>query len=174
MKWLISGAQSERLLVPGFNILDVEVEAETPVAAGKEDFVDPAIVSYGRNATSAVKVGQYSQPNGTLSSNAEAAVKAQSAVETLHKPDNATSRPSIALPADPQASPRRSGITENQENIPPSATLTAPFNHLSLDGNGQRRANGHGQSEFQNHLGKALFWTYIVGSYFENAKSEIC
>jgi len=122
--------------VPGGNILDVDVEADIPFFESKESLVDPAIVSYGREAPSPGRVGNGGPLNGVILSKAEAVVNAQIKTEVLHKPNNVSSQPAILATVNTQGL-HHFGPAKSQDSVPPSAILTAPFKEMSLNGNGQ-------------------------------------
>ncbi len=158
--WLSSGAQSERLVVPGENILDIDVEAETSVIESKRSFGDPAILSYGREGKPAGSVDHGGQLNGVPSSKAEAIVHTQITTEALHKPNNVSLQPVIPTIVKLQHL-HQSGPVKAQDSVPPSATLTAPFNEMSLNG------DGHGQmSPLEDQQGPSISNTGMVN---ENA-----
>ena len=98
----------------------------------KEEFVDPAIVSYGRHGTQSTQHPLGSQPDTAATS---VAFQIPQAVGHLTQ----------ALPTTPTQTSKPAAVGKNnnlpgarlanqQENIPPSATLSAPFNDLSLNG----------------------------------------
>ena len=123
----------------GSNIHEIEVEAETPKPSvrsneGKPGLVDPAIVSYERRDAPSTRRPTDPQLNGTSSL----------PQPTLHSQPAATHPPRLqyAVPSQP-AIPATTekggnvhgfGLARNQENITPSATLSGPFNDLSLNG----------------------------------------
>ncbi|KAK4690768.1 enhancer of mRNA-decapping protein 3, partial [Lecanoromycetidae sp. Uapishka_2] len=127
--------QSERLVVPGGNISDIDVEADSPIPESKEGFVDPAIVSYDRLGAPEQPVGKAGELNGVPSSKAEAVVNSQIRNNAHHDPDKVSSQPFMPIDVSDQDF-HPTSFSKHQSNAPTSATLTAPFNQLSLNGHG--------------------------------------
>ena len=117
----------------GSNVLDIQIvesnsrDAVPQDVKKKEEFVDPAIVSYGR-------------PEGYLAPDAKInrgfVAMSQTAVKSR-------AEPSIQAVSPISTEPARTGEIEQAQSlnladypdiITPSATLTAPFNDLSLNG----------------------------------------
>ena len=135
--WLSGESGPDSLVVAGSNVLDIQIidiepKEEVPPdvkVLKKEAFVDPAIVSYVR-------------PEGYLAPDA----KINGGV------NNATSQTAVKSRAEPSIQAVSSAFTEPAtisardevrplhpptypETTTPSATLTGPFNELSLNGN---------------------------------------
>ena len=136
--WLSGEPGPDSLVVSGSNVLDIEIinsesKIEVPpdvkiLKKEKEEFVDPAIVSYGR-------------PEGYLAPDA-----------MINRGFNATNQTAAKSPAKPSIQAISTASTEPAtigardevqplhaaaypESQTPSATLTGPFNDLSLNGN---------------------------------------
>lgn len=119
------------------NILELEVEAETPKPhipreESSREFLDPAIVSYGRYDIQNVRQPIGAPANGGTPS---AGLRSQPALghpshelSTIHAP--------TVVPAttDNRGITGKAGLASNKENIPTSATLSGPFSDLSLNG----------------------------------------
>lgn len=146
--WLADGSRRGTLLVPGSNILDIEIEPDLippptpPIQADKEQrqlFVDPAIVSYqkGRDAEvptppdSSNEVSRHQEP------------EAPTSAETFppQSPPSATYIPQMShgTVVTPQhQSSHYIGPSQASDNAAASATLSEPFNDLSLAGPSQQ------------------------------------
>ena len=120
------------------NILELEVEAETPKLRipheeSSREFLDPAIVSYGRHDIQNVRQSIGAPPNGGIASSA--GLHSQ---PTLGHPSHGLSKipAPTAVPAttDNKGIIDKAGSAGNKENIPTSATLSGPFSDLSLNG----------------------------------------
>ena len=107
----------------------VESEARDPVPQDvkKEEFVDPAIVSYGRP-------GLYLAPDAKI--NAGFASTSQTAMSSRTEPSQQIISPISTEPATTGAQEEAQTLRPavGPDTITPSATLTAPFNDLSLNG----------------------------------------
>lgn len=107
----------------------VESEARDPVPQDvkKEEFVDPAIVSYGRP-------GVYLAPDAKI--NAGFTSTGQTAMSSRTEPSQPIISPISAEPATTGAQEEAQTLRPAvcPDTITPSATLTAPFNDLSLNG----------------------------------------
>ena len=119
------------------NILELEVEAEIPKPRipreqSNREFVDPAIVSYGRHDIQSAR-----QPIGTQANGGAASAGLHSQPALGHALHGLSTIPApIATPAtiDNRGIIRKAGLAGNKENIPTSATLSGPFSDLSLNG----------------------------------------
>ena len=140
MTWLASGFPQEVLIVHGYNITEIEVQAETPKPAArsnksKADFVDPAIVSYGRQDAPNVQQPLNSQLNGAASSISPAPLHSQPVSKLSPQPHSTIlTNPAVPATTEKGGKSHDSGLTTNQKNMTPSATLSGPFNDLSLNG----------------------------------------
>ena len=134
--WLSGGSGPESLVVKGSNVLDVQIiESESRDAVPevvkkkgyKEAFVDPAIVSYGRPE-------RYLAPDAKVNG-ASMATSQMAAASPAESPLHAVS-PISTEPATTGAQKEVENLrpTADPDNMTPSATLTAPFNDLSLNG----------------------------------------
>ena len=129
--WLSGKSGPETLVVQGSNVLDVQIiESESRDAVPevvkkegyKEAFVDPAIVSYGRPERYLAPDAKINGASMAVASPAESPLRAVSPISTEPATTGAQKEVENLRPAaDP-------------DNITPSATLTAPFNDLSLNG----------------------------------------
>ena len=119
------------------NIVELEVEAETsrpriPLDESNREFVDPAIVSYGRHDIQSARQPLGAQANGAIASEG---LHSQAALG--HPPHGLST---IAAPTATPATIDRRGVIQiagsagNKGNIPTSATLSGPFSDLSLNG----------------------------------------
>ena len=120
------------------NILELEVEAETPKPRipreeSSREFVDPAIVSYGRHDIQNARQPIGAPANGGIPSSAgfhsqPALGHPSHELSTIHAP--------TAVPAttDDRGIIEKAGSAGSKENIPTSATLSGPFSDLSLNG----------------------------------------
>ena len=134
--WLSGKSGPESLVVQGSNVLDVQIiESESGDAVPevvkkeghKEAFVDPAIVSYGRPE-------RYLAPDAKIDG-ASIATSQMAVASPPESPLHAVS-PISTEPATTGAQKEVEKLrpAADPENITPSATLTAPFNDLSLNG----------------------------------------
>lgn len=127
----------ELLILHASNILELEVEAETPKPRilpdeSNREFVDPAIVSYGRH-----DIQNTRQPIGAQANGAIASAGLHSQAVLGHPPHGLSTIASpTASPAriDRQGVIQRDGSAGNKENVTTSATLSGPFSDLSLNG----------------------------------------
>ncbi|KAF6238257.1 hypothetical protein HO173_003537 [Letharia columbiana] len=130
--WLSGASGPESLIVHGSNVLDVEIIESEPKETvqeteKKDDFVDPAIVSYGR-------------PEGYLAPDAKVnggfVATSQTAVIACAEPSLLAISPVSTEPATTGAREELQSLhpAVYPDTITPSATLTAPFNDLSLNG----------------------------------------
>ena len=128
----------------GSNMIEIEVEAETPKPSARSDeskrgFVDPAIVSYGRQDARHVGRPLDSQLNGPTSSLPQATLHSQLAPgASLHQQSTMPTQSAIPATTEKGGNVHKFGLGMNQENITPSATLSGPFNDLSLNGETHR------------------------------------
>ena len=129
MTWLSGKSGPESLVVQGSNVLDVQIienksQSSVPdvVKDGhKEGFIDPAIVSYGR-------------PEGYLAPDAKLNGASTATSQTAVHPRPGSISPVSNGPATTGAQKEKANLLPpDPENITPSATLTAPFNDLSLN-----------------------------------------
>lgn len=115
----------------GSNVLDIQIIESEPREAVlqdvKEKFVDPAIVSYGRPE-------RYLAPDAKINGNFVATN--QTAVNFRAEPSLQAISPISTEPATTGAREEAQSLhpVADQDAITPSATLTAPFNDLSLNG----------------------------------------
>lgn len=130
--WLSGNPGPESLVVHGSNVLDIQiVESDSreavPQDVKKKEFVDPAIVSYGR-------------PEGYLAPDAKIN---RGLVATTQTAVKSRAEPSLQAVSPISTEPATTGALEQAQSlqpaaypdiITPSATLTAPFNDLSLNG----------------------------------------
>ena len=120
----------------GDNILDVEVEAGTPITGGKENeqfLEDPAIVSYSRKHTPTDSIVGSRQVNGLPVSKAEAIVKTETNGEPLQKSKD-TPLQSFDSFMKSRQQVAQSVHVESSHSVSASATLTTPFDEMSLRG----------------------------------------
>ena len=134
--WLSGKSGPESLVVQGSNVLDVQIiesvsrDAVPEVVKKegyKEAFVDPAIVSYGRPE-------RYLAPDAKI--NGASMATSQMAVPS---PPESPLHAISPISAEPATTGAQKGVENlrpaaDPDNITPSATLTAPFNDLSLNG----------------------------------------
>ena len=134
--WLSGTSGPESLVVQGYNVLDVQIiESESRDAVPevvknegyKEAFVDPAIVSYARPE-------RYLAPDAKING-APMATSQVAVASPAESPFHAVS-PISTEPTTTGAQREVDNLhpTADLDNIIPSATLTAPFNDLSLNG----------------------------------------
>lgn len=130
--WISGKSGPESLVVHGSDVLDIQIiESESralvPQEVKKKGFVDPAIVSYGR-------------PEGYLAPDAKINGAFVATSQTAVNSRAETSQQAIS-PISPE--PATTGAREEVPRLHPtaypdtvtsSATLTAPFNDLSLNG----------------------------------------
>ena len=141
MTWLSSGLRTQTLLVPGSNILEIEIEPDlipptppTPAVAMKpnQDFVDPAILSY-------------SKKDALSSHNIQSGVDENSRILASQEGVAASVQSPFKSPKEPHISPTPIPVKISEEGRSPirpvspvhasaSATLSGPFNELSLNG----------------------------------------
>ena len=134
--WLSGETGPDSLVVLGSNVIDIEIidsgsKEEVPPNVKiqkKESFVDPAIVSYGRPEgylapDAKINGGFNVTTQAIVKSRAEPSIQAFPSVFT--EPATFSARDEVQ-PLQPAAEP---------EMTTPSATLTGPFNDLSLNGN---------------------------------------
>ena len=135
--WLTTASYMDTYVVQGSNVLELEIEPTAPIPTNpiEEPFVDPAIVSYGRPSAQDFRPYQSSstfQPNG---------LQPSAPPSVLSEAD--TAAPSITLsavsskPAIPVTTNSKVAIPWNEptgkcNDSVASATLTGPFNGLSL------------------------------------------
>ena len=120
-------------------IIDGESKEAVPQEVKKENFVDPAIVSYGR-------------PEGYMAPDAKVRESLVTASQTAENSRAEQSQQAISpISAEPAVIGPQEQVSSLQpakypDTITPSATLTAPFNDLSLNGEthdgGLNRADG--------------------------------
>ena len=137
--WLGHGSRSEMLLVPGSNVLEIEIEPDlippTPSTdtKPKQAFVDPAIVSYSKqNATD----GHHQKSSGEIHQRTEPAVDSQTNSAEQSTPQTSTfnSTPEDSARSQQHKDESTAQPSNIQANAPASASLTAPFNDISLNG----------------------------------------
>jgi len=124
--------------VPGPNILEIEIEPDLippkPLVETKpkQSFIDPAILSYGKPDIPSSQISQGVRPN-----NHQAIEPDKSIPAPVQTTPNELTAPTLSLLAVP------AGTSENSPAINPpmisgnlsaSATLTGPFNDISLNG----------------------------------------
>ena len=145
--WLNNGSRTESLLVPGSNVLEIEIEpdliAPSPIKAPepKQSYIDPAIVSYGRTDAS---VGQ--NPRGLQVSDHQELEKATT--NLVHSTPKATMNPTMS--SDTIQARDETPFSETiaaSNDVSASATLTSPFNDLSLNGHGNEHPIAHTNGE---------------------------
>ena len=128
------------LIVHGSNIIEIEVEAETPKSSARSDeskrgFVDPAIMSYERQDAQHVGRPLGSQLHGATSSPPQATLHSELAPgASLHQQFKMPTQPAIPATTGKGGNVHKFGLGMSQENITPSATLSGPFDDLSLNG----------------------------------------
>lgn len=134
--WLSGKSGPESLVVQGSNVLDVQIiESESRDSVPevvkkegyKEAFVDPAIVSYDRPE-------RYLAPDAKI--NGTSMATSQMAVPSPAEPPLQPVSPISTEPATTGAQNELENLrpAADPNNITTSATLTAPFNDLSLNG----------------------------------------
>ena len=114
--------------VHDIHIVDSESTDEPPPVVKKEEFVDPAILSYDRPRTF---LAPDAKINGGLTPTNMTAPKPGMA-SSLHAVSSASIEPATTGAQDQAESIH---LTVYPDTITPSATLTAPFNDISLNGN---------------------------------------
>ena len=132
--WLISGHRTASFTVDGHNIVDLEIAASTANAPltppHGQSHIDPAIVSYNRPLLSEDLI---SSPISTEANPSIASQILPTTSTLIHSPTVSTEptlqQASATRPLSPTSKGNPSGL------VPvPSATLTGPFNDLSLSG----------------------------------------
>ena len=150
--WLNDGSRTESLLVPGSNVLEIEIEPDlitpssTTAAEPKQSYIDPAIVSYERKD---VTIGQ--SPRAVPGSDHQEPNKVITNTATSHSTPKPTMNPAT-ISDNLQAN---SGISSSetfaaQNDLSASATLTSPFNDLSLNGPGDDHPVAHANGKVES------------------------
>lgn len=132
MTWLSGTSGPESLVIHGSNVLDIQIIEDEPGEVVPQDvkkgeFVDPAIVSYGR-------LEGHLAPDAKI--NGAFVATSQTAVNSRAEPSLQAISPLFTEPATTGAREEVRGYNPAaySDTITPSATLTAPFNDLSLNG----------------------------------------
>jgi len=126
-------------VVQGPNILELEIEPsnQAPITAKRieEPFVDPAIVSYGRPPTQEFRPSQSSstsQPNGLQSSAPPSVLSEADTAAPSITLSAVSSKPAIPVTTKPRVAVPWNEPDEIRNDSVASATLTSPFDGLTL------------------------------------------
>ena len=134
MTWLSTGSKADTLLVPGGNVLEIEIEPnQTSSAQPETSLGDPAIVSYSKTTAR-----PSDPPPASLPVNGQPLIDPTEGVPSNVSPTKASAPPS-PTPVKTTVSKENEvhDIATNPEDISASATLNGPFNDLSLNEPGQ-------------------------------------
>ena len=135
--WLDNALYVESFVVEGPNILQLEIEStvQAPVRANPidEQFVDPAIISYDRPAIQGVRLSYSSsvlQPNGLRPSAPPSVLSEPDSGILSITPSTVSLKPVVPMKTKPKVITSYESTNDNVA----SATLSGPFNQLTLDG----------------------------------------